>query len=209
LSKGIIFDFDGVIAESIKLKSDAFGELYKAFGENIVRKVIEHHEANGGMPRFEKIKYYHKSFLKKNLSHKEIHQIANKFSDLVIDKIVASAYVPGVVDYIKKSKKKYKLFISTGTPTGEIKTILNGKKISHYFDEVFGSPEKKKKHIEKIIYKFNIKPRDLIFYGDSNEDLNAAEKTKVPFVLVKNRYNKFLSKNFDGNSINNFIELLK
>jgi len=154
LSKGIIFDFDGVIAESIKLKSDAFGELYKAFGENIVRKVIEHHEANGGMPRFEKIKYYHKSFLKKNLSHKEIHQIANKFSDLVIDKIVASAYVPGVVDYIKKSKKKYKLFISTGTPTGEIKTILNGKKISHYFDEVFGSPEKKKKHIEKIIYKF-------------------------------------------------------
>ncbi len=209
MSKGIIFDFDGVIAESIKLKSDAFGELYKAFGENIVRKVIEHHEANGGMPRFEKIKYYHKSFLKKNLSHKEIHQIANKFSDLVIDKIVASAYVPGVVDYIKKSKKKYKLFISTGTPTGEIKTILNGKKISHYFDEVFGSPEKKKKHIEKIIYKFNIKPRDLIFYGDSNEDLNAAEKTKVPFVLVKNRYNKFLSKNFDGNSINNFIELLK
>ena len=83
-----------------------------------------------------------------------------------------------------------------------------GKRISHYFDGVFGSPDKKKKHIEKIIYKFNIKARDLIFYGDSNEDLNAAKRTNIPFVLVKNRYNKFLSNNFDGNSINNFIELL-
>ena len=56
--KGIIFDFDGVIAESVQIKSDAFASLYEQYGDNIVKKVIEHHEANGGMSRFEKIRLY-------------------------------------------------------------------------------------------------------------------------------------------------------
>ena len=63
--KGIIFDFDGVIAESVQVKSDAFAELYKPYGTEIVKKVVEHHEANGGMSRYEKIRFYHGSFLDK------------------------------------------------------------------------------------------------------------------------------------------------
>ena len=56
--KGIIFDFDGVIAESVQVKTDAFAALYAVNGKDIVKKVINHHEANGGMSRFEKIKHY-------------------------------------------------------------------------------------------------------------------------------------------------------
>ncbi|MBT7899475.1 MAG: HAD hydrolase-like protein, partial [Candidatus Marinimicrobia bacterium] len=59
--KGIIFDFDGVIADSVQVKTDAFASLYEQYGDNIVTKVIEHHEANGGMSRFKKIKLYHES----------------------------------------------------------------------------------------------------------------------------------------------------
>ena len=58
--KGIIFDFDGVIAKSVQVKTDAFVKLYKQYGSNFVKKVVEHHEANGGMSRYEKIKFYHK-----------------------------------------------------------------------------------------------------------------------------------------------------
>ena len=58
--KGIIFDFDGVVAESVQVKTDAFAYLYASHGKKIVSKVTEHHELNGGMSRFEKIKYYHK-----------------------------------------------------------------------------------------------------------------------------------------------------
>ena len=56
--KGIIFDFDGVIAESIQMKTDAFATLYSDNGADIVQRVVSHHEANGGMSRFDKIKYY-------------------------------------------------------------------------------------------------------------------------------------------------------
>ena len=47
--KGIIFDFDGVIVESIDSKTRAFSQIYSKFGRDIIKKVVSHHENNGGM----------------------------------------------------------------------------------------------------------------------------------------------------------------
>ena len=67
-----IFDFDGVIADSVQVKTSAFAELYRPFGNDVIQKVILHHEANGGISRFEKIKIYHESFLNRSINDKEI-----------------------------------------------------------------------------------------------------------------------------------------
>ena len=205
--KGIIFDFDGVIAESVQVKTDAFAMLYKPYGDNVVENVIKHHEANGGMSRFEKIKLYHGQFLNKMITNDEIKEFANQFSDLVVKKVIDSPYVPGVLEYIKKKSKRYGLFISTGTPTNEMNQILDGRAISHYFNQVYGSPEKKELHIAKIISKYNYMPDELIFYGDANTDIDAAEKFNIPFVLIKNSFNEKLVEKFNGKIINSFIGL--
>ena len=63
--KGIIFDFDGVILNSVHVKTDAFAKMYEKYGETIVKRVLTHHLDNVGMSRYEKIKYYHENFLKK------------------------------------------------------------------------------------------------------------------------------------------------
>ena len=205
--KGIIFDFDGVIAESIQVKTDAFARLYEQYGDNIVKKVIEHHEANGGMSRFEKIKLYHESFLNKVITNEEIEELANQFSKLVVRKVIDSPYVPGVFKYIQKCYEKYNLFISTGTPTDEMYQILGGREISKYFVEVYGSPDEKSTHISKIMSKYNYYPDELIFYGDANTDIDAAERANIPFVLIKNSFNEKLVEKFKGEIINNFIGL--
>ena len=205
--KGIIFDFDGVIAESVHIKSDAFASLYKQYGGNIITKVIKHHEANGGLSRFEKIKLYHGSYLNKAITNEEIEELANQFSELVVEKVIDSPYVPGVFKYIQKCYEKYNLFISTGTPTNEMKQILIGRGIAEYFIEIHGSPEKKSVHISKIMSKYNYQPDELIFYGDANTDIDAAEQANVPFVLIKNNFNEELVKKIRGKIINNFIGL--
>ena len=205
--KGIIFDFDGVIAESVQVKTDAFANLYQPYGDNVVNKVIEHHEANGGMSRFKKIKLYHESFLNKAITNEEIEDLANQFSKLVVRKVIDSPYVPGVFKYIQKCYEKYNLFISTGTPTNEMYQILGGREISKYFVEVYGSPDEKSTHISKIMSKYNYHPDELIFYGDANTDIDAAEQANLPFVLIKNSFNKNLANTFQGKMINNFMEL--
>ena len=205
--KGIIFDFDGVIAESVQVKTDAFTSLYEQYGDTIVTKVIEHHEANGGMSRFEKIKLYHESFINKTITDEQIIDLGSQFSELVVDKVIAAPYVSGVLEYIEKCYKKYKLFISTGTPTNEMHQILIGRGIAKYFIEVHGSPEKKSAHISKIMSKYNYYPDELIFYGDANTDIDAAEQANIPFVLIKNSFNEKLVEKFKGEIINNFIGL--
>ena len=109
--KGIIFDFDGVIAESVQVKTEAFAALYAPYGPDIIKKVVDHHAANGGMSRFKKIKLYHKSYLNKIITDREITELANQFSKMVINKVIASPYVPGALEFIQSSYKKYKLFI--------------------------------------------------------------------------------------------------
>ena len=203
--KGIIFDFDGVIAESVQVKSDAFAELYKPYGSDIVKKVVDHHETNGGMSRYEKIHLYHESFLNKTVTGEVIATLANQFSDLVVEKVIAAPYVPGALEYIQKSYKHYKLFISTGTPTGEMQIILKRRKIAKYFTDVFGSPEKKTVHVYNILSNYNLKPDEVMYYGDSNSDLDAAKKSQIPFILINNRFNRKLTNSYRGKIINNFI----
>ncbi len=85
--------------------------------------------------------------------------------------------------------------------------ILEGRGISQYFNQVYGSPEKKELHIAKIISKYNYMPDELIFYGDANTDIDAAEKFNIPFVLIKNSFNEKLVEKFNGKIINSFIGL--
>ena len=61
--KAIIYDFDGVILDSVKIKTLAFEELYSSYGKEIQNKVKSYHLLNGGISRYNKLKYYHKNFL--------------------------------------------------------------------------------------------------------------------------------------------------
>ena len=54
----IIWDFDGVIKDSVKVKSDAFEQLFLPFGKKLAKEVRLHHETNGGMSRFDKLHIY-------------------------------------------------------------------------------------------------------------------------------------------------------
>ena len=61
--KLIFFDFDGVIKDSNRIKTQAFQELFKEFGNKISSKVVNHHIQNMGISRYDKITYYYKEFL--------------------------------------------------------------------------------------------------------------------------------------------------
>ena len=102
---------------------------------------------------------------------------------------------------------KYKLFISTGTPTDEINKILKMRGIAHYFTAVLGSPSKKSVHLNSIMSMHDLRSDEIIFYGDSNSDLDASGEAQIPFVLIKNSFNEMLSKSFKGKINNNFIGL--
>ena len=202
--KGIIFDFDGVIAESVTVKTDAFAELYSQYSDDIIKHVVDHHIANGGMSRYKKIKYYHNNFLKKPITKIELENLADKFSKIVLKKVIQAPYVPGIYKFINDNFSKYKLFISTGTPEEEIKIICQLRDIEKFFLGIYGSPDSKISHIDKIMTKNKLKSKDLLFFGDSNTDYDAAKKRNIKFILRQHDENIKFFKDYKGLKFSTF-----
>ena len=193
--KNIFFDFDGVIADSVNVKTEAFEQLYREFGDDIAKKVVEHHLGNGGMSRFEKFKFYHKKFLNIDLDEKDVQHWANRFSNLVKQGVIDAPEVKGSHSFLKEFKDKFTMFIITGTPTNESKEICKERGIYDCFKGIYGSPEKKGFWSKYLLETYKLKSSETIFVGDALADYNAAKENKLAFYLRQNEENHLLFKN--------------
>jgi HAD superfamily hydrolase (TIGR01549 family) len=188
--KALFFDFDGVIKESSKVKTDAFRALYREFGEEVAEAVVQFHINHGGISRYEKIKHCHQVLLNIDLSDEELENWASKFSDLVLQAVIECDYVGGAEKTIESLKKKYLLFIITGTPQSEIEYIVDKIGLNSAFIAVCGAPKHKDSLAFEIMEKHGLLAKEIIFIGDAMTDYNAAIKLNLNFVLREHAENK-------------------
>ncbi|MEH6536893.1 MAG: HAD hydrolase-like protein [Psychroserpens sp.] len=205
--KNIFFDFDGVIAESVSAKTEAFRDLYTPYGKDVSDKVVDHHIRHGGVSRFEKFKIYHEEYLNKTISPEGIDDLAKQFSGLVLNKVINSEEVKGAHSFIKKYAHKLNFWIITGTPTEEIKIITDKRNLSQYFIGIHGSPKNKKYWTEHLLEKHNLKRDEVIFLGDATTDYEAAQYSNLNFALRENEENESLFKDYNGLRFRDFYEL--
>ena len=189
----IIFDFDGVILDSVGIKSDIFFEIFETFGTAIAKKAVKYHEKNGGISRFEKIKYINNKFLNSKLNKSDITLLKKKFSNLIKKKILKANYIKGSYEFISENYKVYEFHIATSTPENEILHILKKKKIIKFFNKIYGSPLKKTEQVKKILNDSIYEKNQFILIGDSIEDYQASINNSIRFIGVNSKYTKFPS----------------
>lgn len=207
--KNIFFDFDGVIAESVSAKTDAFEEMYLPYGKDIAAKVVEYHKLHGGVSRYEKFKYFHKEFLNEVIDEEKVNELAIQFSNIVLDKVINSDEVLGAKYFIEKYHTKFQFWVITGTPTTEIELIAKNRKLTSFFIGLHGSPNNKRFWTENLIKKHNLKRDEIIFLGDATTDMDAANFSKTHFALRENEENKEIFKDYKGHRFNDFYQLEK
>ncbi|MDB9976181.1 HAD hydrolase-like protein [Candidatus Thioglobus sp.] len=200
----IFFDFDGVIKESVEVKTFAFIELFQSFKNDVLVKIKKHHLKNSGMSRYEKIPIYLDWAGEKN-TDSQIEKYAENFSLLVKEKVISSNWVDGVESFLKRKKNDQLFFILTATPQDEIEDILDAINIRHLFDEVIGSPTKKSNAIKFLLSEYSLTASNSLMIGDSRVDYEAALYNSVPFILRRTSINKNLQNSLNCQMINNFL----
>ncbi len=182
LIDAIIFDFDGVLAESVNIKGDAFVELYRHESMEVQNKVLAYHNENGGVTRYDKIRYYEKTLCNRNVTESRIMEIAGNFSDIVEDLVIKSPWVEGSKDFLDRYYKIIPFYVASATPEDELKRIVKNRNMDHYFKGVYGAPKKKHEHITAIIDQYNYKKQRILMIGDAITDYNAAQKSGTKFI---------------------------
>lgn len=180
--KAIIFDFDGVLVESVNIKTKAFAKLFESKGSDIVKMVIDYHLSNLGISRFEKFRYIYKKILKMPLTNTDFDLLCQRFSGLVSKETIMAPYVKGAKEFLENHASRYRCFILSAIPQEEIDEIVRQRGIGRFFIGIYGAPLEKSKAIRDIINKDGLAPIDVLCVGDSLTEYNAAKENSVNFV---------------------------
>lgn len=204
--EAIFFDFDGVIVESVDLKTDAFAKLFEREDENNLKDIVAYHLKNTGVSRYEKFGYIYEKILKRPLDNKEFLALCNRFADIVFDGVLKVQYVEGVMEFLGEYSLLYKCFVVSATPQKELEEVIQKRGIHNLFKAIYGAPKSKSDAVKEILISKNIKPINSLFIGDALSDYNAAMANCVKFVARINN-NESLFDGINCLKIKNLVNL--
>jgi len=182
--QAFFFDFDGVLADSLEVKTGAFARLFEPFGPEIVNLVMDHHRRHGGMTRVDKFRHYYAEFLRQPLDEAGLADLCQRFAQLVVDEVVAAPEIPGVEAFVQAHFEKLPCFIISAAPEAELREIVRRRGGTRYFREVRGAPSSKKENLELMLETYGFEPDRCWFFGDAESDYRAAAACGVRFLGI-------------------------
>lgn len=199
----VFWDFDGVIKESVDVKTEAYVQLFKPFGLEVAERVREHHEINGGMSRFDKFPLY-LGWAGISPTESSVMAYCAKFSDTVKQAVIESPWVAGVERVLQSKGPHQKYVLVSATPQAELEFILRQLKLTKNFFLIFGAPVKKSDAIAETLKLNHVDPKLCLMIGDALADMTAAEANQVPFLLRRHAGNAAIFTDYSKSSIEDF-----
>ncbi len=180
--RAIAFDFDGVLVESLDVKSRAFARLFASEEPSVVDQIIAYHERHLGISRFEKFRAIYRDILRRSLTGNDFNRLCERFASLVVDDVVAAPWVEGAVEFLHRHRNRWQFFIVSGTPEDELRRIVEWRSMATMFRDVLGAPRTKDALLRQVLEKHRLSQEELVFVGDAEADWHAARNAGVRFV---------------------------
>ena len=180
--KNIIFDFDGVLAETNPIRIEGFRVLFSDYDQDQIDEIICFVKKNGGMSRYKKIRHFFEKILQKPISDETVQTLADEYSVLVKQKVIDAQVVEGSLEFLNAYCDQHNFAIVSGSDQRELREVCQKRGIEHFFDEILGSPVNKEENTKNLLKKRQWRPADCVFVGDAVGDLNVARATNMDFV---------------------------
>lgn len=180
--QAIVFDFDGVLVESVDVKGEAFAALYEADGVAVQARVRAYHDAHGGVSRFEKIRLFEEEYCGRPADEARVNALADRFSEIVERRVVEAKAVAGAMEFLRAHDGGVPLYVASATPQEELRRIVRKRGMDGFFAEVLGSPRKKDVLLADIIARRGYDAARVLMVGDAITDYNAAISCDTAFL---------------------------
>lgn len=205
-----LFDCDGVILQSNKIKSQTMYQVALHFSdENTARLFQQYHHENAGFTRFQKFTYLFETLLKRRSFEAEYQTALTMFSQQCMEQLIACPLTKDAEKLLLQIPKDTPKYIISAASEVDLQHIFAEKGLDHLFNGIFGGPRTKTEIFADVLPRHP--QAKAIFFGDAKADYLVAEKYHVDFVFLSDytdfaKWQEYFRMKNDIKVIGNFSE---
>jgi phosphoglycolate phosphatase len=178
----VVFDFDGTLVDSNRIKRQGFFDVAAGHIDGIARMQSVLERATGD--RTAVFHAYCMDAARAGL-HCSPELLVSAYSDAVDSAVAAAPEMPDATYVLRQLIcEGRKLFIISATPLVSLQRIVELRKWSHMFDAVFGHPTTKREALLQIRKSTGVDVRSLAMIGDGVDDREVAAEIGCVFFSV-------------------------
>lgn len=179
----LVFDCDGVLLDSNKVKTEAFFQAALPYGREAAQALADYHIENGGISRYKKFSYFLKHIIINPRQGPGLDALLDSYAANVKKGLLTCQVANGLHELRKKTPRARWMIVSGGDQ-GELRETFRARGLADLFDGgIFGSPDIKEDILKREIDNENLIPPAL-FLGDSKYDFKAANEAKIDFLFM-------------------------
>ena len=182
-TRTLVFDCDGVVLNSNRIKTEAFRVVASRYGQEAASALVAYHLSYGGISRYRKFEYFLRVILGRSYEQAEVQAMANEYSEQVCDALMQAEVTVDLKGLRRKTLHCSWMMVSGGDED-ELRQVLKGKGLDKLFDGgIHGSPASK----DEIFLREKTRgtlDNTAIYIGDSQYDHQAAQRANLHFVFA-------------------------
>lgn len=181
----LVFDCDGVVLDSNKVKTDAFYQATLPCGEAAAQAMVDYHVANGGVSRYKKFAHFLEQIVPEHADQQgpNLEALLQAYAGHVREGLLNCEMAPGL-EGLRQKIPNVRWLIVSGGDQAELRDVFASRGIDEWFDGgIFGSPDTKDEILARELASGNIL-QPALFLGDSKYDYQAATQAGLDFVFL-------------------------
>lgn len=179
-----VFDCDGVLLNSNRVKTAAFFDAAKPYGATKAQALVDYHVQNGGISRYVKFETFLTRIVgRKTAEPDELNDLLKRYAGKVKQGLRDCESASGL-EQLRLLTPGARWLVVSGGDQDELREVFSDRGLAPLFDGgIFGSPDTKDEILSRELGAGGIE-LPAVFVGDSRYDIEAASRAGLDFIFL-------------------------
>lgn len=179
-----VFDCDGVLLDSNRVKTDAFFKTAEPYGYELAQTLVDYHVRNGGISRYVKFQTFLSDIVgRPQIDDGELNDLLARYAGYVMQGLRDCEVADGL-SRLRELTLRASWLVVSGGDQAELRGVFGERELAGYFDGgIYGSPDSKDEILARAVGEATVK-HPAVFVGDSQYDIEAAQRAGLDFIFL-------------------------